>query len=113
MSCFRTTRPFAPEAGGTRPVLVGTSTARIALTGFGGDHLELYNSGTATVFVQLGISTVNATTGTASATAPTAGSYPVGPGIVVMIRKEREHTHMAHISGTAAQTLYVTPGQGA
>jgi hypothetical protein len=114
---YRPIRPFSPEAGGTRPVLVGTSSARISLDGFDGRHLELYNSGTAVVFVQLGTSAVTASTGTASATAPTKGSYPIGPGIVVIISRERfegaSPTHLAHISGTAAQTLYVTPGTGA
>jgi hypothetical protein len=103
---------FYPEAGGTRPVLVGTSTARISLENFDGRHLELYNSGTAIVFVQFGTVTVNATTGTASATAPTKGSYPVGPGMTLTVAYEREATHLAHIAGTAAQTLYVTPGRG-
>lgn len=113
---YRAAQPFSPEAGGTRPVLVGTSSARISLDAFDGRQLELYNSGTAIVFVQLGSSTVTASTGTASATAPTAGSYPIGPGAIVLISKERPEgvvpTHMAHISGTAAQTLYVTPGKG-
>lgn len=109
---FRNSRPFVPEPGGTRPVLVGTGTARVSLDGYGGDHLELFNSGTVPVFVQFGDVTVTATTGTASATTPTKGSYAIGAGIVVIIRKVRESTHMAHISGTAAQTLYVTPGTG-
>ena len=113
---YRPIPPFFPEQGGTRPVLVGTSSARISLDNFDGPALELYNSGTAVVFVELGDSSVAATTGTASATTPTAGSYAVGPGVVVIIRRTRPeggtYTHMAHISGTAAQTLYVTPGTG-
>lgn len=113
---YRPYQPFFPSPGGTRPVLVGTSTARISLDNYDGRQLELYNSGTAVVFVQFGSVTVDATTGTASATAPTAGSYAVGPGAVVMISRAKPeggtYTHMAHISGTAAQTLYVTPGQG-
>jgi hypothetical protein len=114
---YRPYAPFFPEQGGTRPVLVGVASARISLDNFDGRHLELYNSGTAVVFVKLGDVTVTATTGTASATAPTAGSYAVGPGVVVIVSRTRPeggtYTHMAHISGTAAQTLYVTPGQGA
>jgi hypothetical protein len=114
---YRPLPPFFPEQGGTRPVLVGTSSARISLDNFDGRSLELYNSGTAVVFVQMGDVTVTASTGTASATTPTKGSYAVGPGVVVIISRARPeggtYTHMAHISGTAAQTLYVTPGQGA
>jgi hypothetical protein len=109
---FKPYEPFTPEAGGTRPVLVGVASARVSLDGYAGDHLELFNSGSAVVFVQFGTVTVTASTGTAHATTPTKGSYPIGPGIVVMVKREREYTHMAHISGTAAQTLYVTPGTG-
>ena len=113
---YRPYQAFFPSPGGTRPVLVGVATARVSLDGYDGRQLEMYNSGTAVVFVQLGDSSVTATTGTASATAPTAGSYAIGPGAIVMISRAKPeggtYTHMAHISGTAAQTLYVTPGQG-
>lgn len=104
--------PFIPQAEGTLPVLVGTSSARIVLPANVGRHIEFFNSGSATVFVRFGDSSVAATSGTASATAPTAGSYPIGPGVVLMITRPEGATHMAHISGTAAQTLYLTSGTG-
>lgn len=113
---YRPYQAFFPEPGGTRPVLVGVASARVSLDNYDGRQLELYNSGTAVVFVKLGDVTVTATTGTAHATTPTAGSYAIGPGAVVMVSRAKPeggtYTHMAHISGTAAQTLYVTPGNG-
>lgn len=104
--------PLIPQDEGTLPVLVGTSSARIVCPVGVGRQIEFFNSGSAAVFVRFGGSTVAATTGTASATAPTAGSYVIGPGVVLMITKPEGATHMAHISGTAAQTLYYTPGTG-
>jgi hypothetical protein len=105
--------PLIPQDEGTLPVLVGTSSAVITLPVGVGPHVELFNSGSAAVFIRFGrASTVAATTGTASATAPTPGSYVIGPGVVLMITVPSWATHMAHISGTAAQTLYYTPGTG-
>ncbi|MDQ2987423.1 MAG: hypothetical protein M3R13_12030 [Armatimonadota bacterium] len=104
--------PLIIQDEGTIPVLVGTSSAAIALPANIGPQLELENSGAARVFVRFGGSTVAATAGTAHATAPTLGSYSIGPGLRKIITRPQNATHMAHISGTAAQTLYVTPGTG-
>jgi hypothetical protein len=105
--------PLIPQDGGTLPVLAGTSSARITLPVGVGPQLEMENAGSDTIFVRFGGSSVTATAGTASATAPTAGSYPIGPGLCKVITVPAGATHMAHISGTAAQTLYITPGTGA
>lgn len=113
---YRPYQAFFPSPGGTRPILVGTSSARVSMDNWDGRQIELYNSGTAVVFIRLGDSSVTATTGTASATTPTAGSYAIGPGAIVMISRAKPeggtYTHIAHISGSAAQTLYATPGTG-
>jgi hypothetical protein len=101
-----------PQDEGTIPILVGVASARVALSAALGDQFELYNSGSAVVFIRWGTVAVAATTGTASATAPTAGSYPVAPGAILLVTRPPAATHLAHISGTAAQTLYVTPGNG-
>lgn len=103
---------FTPQDEGTIPVLVGVASARISLSTALGDQFELYNSGTAVVYIRWGDSSVAATTGTASATAPTAGSYPIGAGAILLVTRPPSATHLAHISGTAAQTLFVTPGNG-
>jgi hypothetical protein len=103
---------FTPNDEATLPVLVGVASARIALAAVLGSAFEFFNSGSANVFIRFGDSTVAATTGSASATAPTAGSYVIGPGIVILVQRPPSATHMAHISGTAAQTLYLTPGNG-
>lgn len=105
--------PIIPKDEGTLPVTVGVTSARIVLPANAGPHLELENHGSVAVFIRLGGSSVDATTGTPSATAPTAGSYVIGPGVCKVITRHPDATHMAHISGTAAQTLYVTPGTGA
>lgn len=106
------TPAFTPQDGGTFPVTVGTGTARVSCSAWLGSQVEFENHGSAAVFVRFGDSAVEATAGSASATAPTAGSYVIGPGVVKIITRPANATHMAHISGTAAQTLYVTPGQG-
>jgi hypothetical protein len=104
---------FTPQDEGTLPVLVGVASARISLSACKGDQFELYNSGTVPVFIRWGDSSVAATTGTSSATAPTAGSYAIAPGAIYLTTRPANATHLAHISGSAAQTLYVTPGNGA
>lgn len=105
--------PLGVQDEGTIPVLVGVASARVAMATWLGNQVELENSGTARVFIRFGDSTVVATTGTASATTPTAGSYSIGPGLCKIVTRPVSATHMAHISGTAAQTLYCTPGNGA
>jgi hypothetical protein len=103
---------FTPQDEGTIPILVGVASAVVSLSTALGDQFELYNSGTVPVFIRWGASNAAATTGTASATAPTKGSYPVAPGAILLVTRPPGATHLAHISGTAAQTLYVTPGNG-
>lgn len=103
---------FTPQDAGTLPVTVGVASAIISLAACKGDQIEFENHGSAAVFVRFGDSSVAATVGVASATSPTAGSYVIGPGVVKLITRPLSATHMAHISGTAAQTLYVTPGNG-
>lgn len=103
---------FTPQDEGTLPITVGVASARISLANCKGPQIEFENHGTVAVYVRFGDSAVAATTGTPSATAPTAGSYVIGPGVVKLITVPANATHMAHISGTAAQTLFLTPGMG-
>lgn len=104
---------FTPQDEGTIPITVGVASAVVAMSAWLGDQLEFENHGSVAVFVRFGTSaSVAATTGTPSATTPTPGSYVIGPGVVKLITRPGNATHMAHISGTAAQTLYVTPGNG-
>lgn len=103
---------FSPNDEATLPITVGVVSARIPLAAVIGTVFEFFNNGTVPVAIRFGDSTVAATLGAASATAPTAGSYIIGPGVVELVTRPTSATHMAHISGTAAQTLYLTPGYG-
>jgi hypothetical protein len=87
-------------------ITVGTSSAATALVGSAGTMrmvVELQNAGSAVVFVDFGPSTV--------ATAVATG-YPILPGQSKLVTINAGATHIATISGTASQTLYVTVGMG-
>lgn len=96
-------RPFSPLAD-TITVTVGLASAAQALTGAptGRSDVRLYNAGTVPVFIKFGASDVTVTTG---------NGVPIPAGAVEVLNAGNA-THVATISGTAAQTLYVTSGDG-
>ena len=96
---------FAHGVNKTQTITVGTSSTNTALNFPDGDTYEFNNDGTATVFVEW------STSGSPVTTTVTT-SYPILPGQCKVLKKPRDATHLANISGTASQTLYVTSGSG-
>jgi hypothetical protein len=94
-------------ANPSQTITVGTSSAATALNGSTSNMrnvVELQNAGSAVVFVEPGFSS--------GVTATVAASYPILPGQSKLITIAAGVTHLATISGTASQTLYVTVGMG-
>jgi hypothetical protein len=101
----RPLNPFTP-ANPTSTITVGVASAATALVGSTGNMravVELQNAGSAVVFVDFGLSGMVTTVAT---------GYPILPGQSKLITIGAGLTHVATISGTAAQTLYVTVGMG-
>jgi hypothetical protein len=102
----RPLNPFTP-ANPTSTITVGVASAATALVGSTGNMravVELQNAGSAVVFVDFGSSS--------GITTAVASGYPILPGQSKLITIHAGATHIATISGTAAQTLYVTVGMG-
>lgn len=102
-------RPIQIPANSTIAITVGvaTSNTKLPTLPFGGEQILLVNATSATIFFNFG----NAATTVAIPTG-TAGGAPVPPGIVMTVTRPEGATHIATISGTAAQTLYVSAGGG-
>lgn len=66
-------------------------------------QIEISNAGSVAVFVQPGISTVTATV---------AASYPILAGQTKVITVPYTTTHLACISASGTQTVYVSTGFG-
>jgi hypothetical protein len=94
--------PFAPNVAGSVTITVTDSSAATALVGTGA-QVMLHNAGSAIVFVNFGTST---------ATAAVATGTPIPVGAIMVLTKKAADTHIATISGTTGQTLYVTTGEG-
>jgi hypothetical protein len=97
--------PFT-ALGATVNLAVTNTTGSVALTAIGdqaGMEVRLYNAGSATVFVNFGISTVAATT-TAGMPLPSGAIevLTVGPGV----------TYVAALTASGTATLYATSGRG-
>ena len=93
---------FQPATNRTQVITVGTSATNTPLTTPTSDFYEFNNDGTATVFIEWSSTSV--------VTAAVTTSYPILPGQCKMLPRPSFATHLNHISGTASQTLYVTPG---
>jgi hypothetical protein len=92
--------PLTP--GATVSIAAGTTTANVALTGTG-EQLELNNTGSVTVFVKLGGTTVEAA----------VTDYPVLSGQCKLIsRNPDSDTRCAAITASGTATLYITVGRG-
>jgi hypothetical protein len=94
---------FQPSTLRTQTITVGTSATNTALTTPLCDFYEFNNDGTAAVFVEW-------STAGSVVTATTTTSYPILAGQCKMVPRPANFTHLNNISGTASQTLYVTPG---
>ena len=103
--------PFAPGASNNVLITVAATTATVALPVGSGDVLELTNDGSVAVFVSIGTSAITATI---PLNGGAAGSYPIlaGQSKCVTMPRTNHPTHIATISGTASQPLYVSRGTG-
>lgn len=100
-------RAFKPYgANVTVNAAVTTSSAALAF-GSGGSigtkSVRIANVGSNTIFI---------TFGTGSATAATTTSLPMLGNTVEVFTVNADNTHVAHISGAAGNTIYVTVGEG-
>lgn len=101
-------RPILIRPNTTVAVTVALTTAAVKLPPGGGRNVMLANRGSADIFFNFGDSSITVAVPTA-----TAGGSPVPPGAIITCTPPEGATHIATISGTASQTLYVTTGDGA
>ena len=97
--------PFSPS-GSTVNIDVAATTANVALGGnYNGGQLRIMNNGTATVWVNIGSSSV---------TAALATGFPVGPGVteVLSLPSSDGASHVAAIAAGSTGKIYFTPGTG-
>ena len=92
---------FSPSYKSGQTIAVTTTTANSAI-GKDSNSIVVTNTGTEVVYVVIGDSTVEATT----------AGYPVLGGTQVPLRKQREQTHIAVITGTGTSDLHCIPGEG-
>jgi hypothetical protein len=101
-------QPFRFVPAATASVSVTTSTASAALKGApsGSFQLRLHNTGTSTVFYNIGSSAVTA--------AVTDVPLPSGAVEVITIQNpgNSPETHVAAITASGTATLYATTGAG-
>lgn len=94
--------PFNPKKAGTVNVDVSSSSQAIQFSSSSGaKQLRMMNNGTATVWVELGSSSVTA--------AATTG-FPVGPGVHEVVTTNE--TYAAVIAAGSTGKIYFTPGTG-
>lgn len=98
-------RPFGP-VGDTVNLAVTATTGSVALTrsGVGTQSIRVLNTGTQTVFINVGASAV---------TAVLATSMPIFPGTVETFLLKNDQTHVAAIAASTGSTLYITTGESA
>lgn len=101
-------RPILIKADTTKIVTAGTSTAAVTLPTGGGRNVMLANRGSADIFFNFGPSTITV----AIPSGATQGGACIPPGAVYTCTPPEGATHIATISGSASQTLYVTAGTG-
>lgn len=94
---------FRPVTAGSVTITAGTSSADTALPRGGLSRVVVYNAGDAVVFIEFGA---------AGVTSAVATGYPVGPGMKETLSVDSASTHIATISGSASQTVYVSSGRG-
>lgn len=98
-------RPFGP-VGNTVNLAVTGTTGSIAVTrgGFGTQSIRVFNTGTQTVFIKIGDSSVTAVLTT---------SMPIFAGSVETFLIKADQTHVAAIAAGAGSTIYITTGESA
>ena len=97
---------FSPYGTDTTSVSVSGTTASGALnlpTQPMTSSVRVFNAASVTVFIQFGISTVEATTANMPIPAGGVETFEIGPAV----------THIAGITASGSGTLYATTGRGA
>lgn len=93
-------QPFAP--GPTLPLAVSATSSSVQLSGSGG-AVEVSNTGSVTMFIKLGSSTVTAAT----------TDYPIPAGQAKLIgRDPNTQTYLAAITASGTTSGYATTGEG-
>jgi hypothetical protein len=100
-------RPILVRPNTTVSITVGVASAATKLPEGGGRNVLLINRGAVDIAYNFGSSAATVALPTA-----TAGGAIVPPGACMTVTTPEGSTHIATISGTAAQTLYVTTGDG-
>ena len=98
-------QPFRPFAAKTVNIDVASSSARIEITTC--DTVRVMNNGTATAWVDFGDVTITASLTT---------SFPVGPGVIEVLKVPRSvdgaRRYAAAIAAGSTGKIYFTPGEG-
>ena len=93
---------FTP-IGTTKSITASTATSSVALPVFTIPRtVRVYNAAGVVVFLEFGISTIDATT----------SSTPFGPGATEFIDVGPSVTHVAGITAAGGGTVYFTEGKG-
>jgi urease alpha subunit len=105
--------PFRPTGAGTATISCGAASSATALpvsvasvdnAGVLSAQMEVQNAGTVAVFIEPGT--------TSGITAVVASGYPVLAGQSKVITLGISVTHIACISGSGTQTVYISVGRG-
>lgn len=95
--------PFKPRYQGNVTVSATGITGATALKYPGVTQVRVYNAGTVVIFVEFGISTIEAAVAT---------GYALAPGAIEVLSIDATATHIAAITAGTAATLYVHSGKG-
>jgi hypothetical protein len=97
--------PFQPAIAKTATVAAGVAAATTVLP-TGGSCLEVQNPGSTTIFIEL------SDRNNVQTAATVAASYPILPGQCKIIGRPPGCSSISTISTIAAQSLFVTAGEG-
>lgn len=101
-------RPFQPIQAGSVTIACAASSSATALSAINASapivQLEVQNAGSVNVFVEPGLAS--------TITAAVASGYPVLPGQSKVISVSPRTTHIACISASGTQSVFVTAGTG-
>ena len=99
-------KPFRTAAGATKSVSATTSTTSTTIPTGGGYNIRLATEIGVGIFIKLGTSGVNATT------ADGGWDYYLPGGVVEVLGIQPTDTHIAYITASGTNTLYIARGEG-
>ena len=91
---------FVPNKANTSSISASTTSGRVALQGTG-KAVRIYNAGLVPVFIQMGNSSVAATT----------SNVPIAAGAVEVFGLNNNITHIAAIVASSTSAVYLTRGE--